>query len=627
MKSSNLLSADVALPSKVAVTANSSKSASVTNNTVTEPSSVDKSTDKGTQADRFSSEYEAAVKGDKELSAEMMKKLSDDDLVSKNQKVDLKNQLDETNALDAKGSKELSLNTESVAVSSDNSVADAPVINGTDQKVAVDAESKQQVMDDGEAFLNQLSISNKQLAMPSEQDGKLLPPQQRKEDGKQAITLKSDSQKNDALGEEELPAAVMLIENANLQQNNSPNITKDQMTETQVSSGLSDDELTKVFASSNINTNGHKNDGLILSSQDNLEKPGMADSANTDEGKIDNVKIAAPIVAASSDIAESESVNVSSPDNGQLALAGALAISNNEQTVSAAKSGSSPAQADITSSIPWSTSSLASTATVSTGAIASPLVVSPTDTVASHSVMGVGMAGTAAAITSADNNDGSQTKEVNSAVANAGLATGMDSALNSTTSNTDNKTNDFSQQLSSLSGQQSGLNIQAKSEALAQAQSPLQLSKEQAGDQVSERINIMLSKNLKHVDIRLDPPELGKLQIRLSLNQDQASVQFTVGNQQTRDLVEHAMPRLREMLHQQGLQLAQSSVQQDASRQAFSGQSGQQNQNGSGAQQSGNNSGNGSQAGGDSHDDSFMSGGEAVDMYVKPADDRVDYYA
>lgn len=578
MKSSNVLSADLASPSKVAAAASSSKSASVTNNTVTESSSVDKSTEKSTQADRFSSEYEAAVKGDKKPLIKMMKKSSNDENITNNQTVGIEAQPNETHALEVKGSKEISLDSENTAAS--------------------DVESKQQVMTDGEAFLNQLSVSNKQLATASEQDGKLLPPQQRLEEGEQGVTSQLNCPKSDSHVEGELPASVTLTQNATLQQKNNPSTTKEQMVETQDSSGLSDDELAKVFASSSANIDSQKNDTPVLSSENGLDK---------------------------SDVA-----SVPSPDNGQLAMAGVLAMPSNEQAKSTVKNTSPSVEANVTSAIPWSTSP--SVASASSGAAAA-LVASPTEavasTLASHSAMGAGMgiAGAAAAITDTDNTDGTQSKEINSASANSGLATGIDSALTNTTANTDNKTNDFSQQLSSLSGQQSGLNTQVKSEALAQAQSPLQLSKEQAGDQVSERINMMLSKNLKHVDIRLDPPELGKLQIRLSLNQDQASVQFTVGNQQTRDLVEHSMPRLREMLHQQGLQLAQNSVYQDASRQAFSGQSGQQNQNGSGAQQSGNHSGNGAQAGADNHDDNFMSGGETVDMYVKPADDSVDYYA
>ncbi len=631
MKSSNLLSADLAPPLKNAAAASSSKGASVTNNTVTESTSADKSTDKSIQTDRFSSEYEAAVKGDKTPSAEMMKKSSNDDLVEKNQAVDLKSQPGGAHVLEVKGNKEVSLDGENTAASDVVSVTDASAINGTEQKIPVDTESKQQVMAEGEEFLNQLSVSNKQLAAPTEQDGKLLPPQQRIEEGEPAGISKHESQKNDSRVGEELSDSVTLTQNATIQQKNSPSITKEQRMETQESSGLSDDELAKVFASSSVNIDGQKNDNSVLSSQNMLDKPDVADDANIGEGKNDNAKISSSVVATSGAVTETEDMGVdaSSPDSGQLAMAGALVMPSNEQAVSAVKKASPSVQEDITLSIPWSTSASipSSAATVSAGAAVSPLVASPTEAVASHSMMGIGMAGAAALITNSDNTDGTQTKEINSAVDNAGLVTGMDSALNNTTPNTDNKASDFSQQLSSLSGQQSGLNMQAKSEALAQAQSPLQLSKEQAGDQVSERINMMMSKNLKHVDIRLDPPELGKLQIRLSLNQDQASVQFTVGNQQTRDLVEHSMPRLREMLHQQGLQLAQSSVQQDTSRQAFSGQSGQQNQNDSGAQQSGNHSGNGSHAGGNNHDDNVMSGGETVDMYVKPADDRVDYYA
>ena len=88
-----------------------------------------------------------------------------------------------------------------------------------------------------------------------------------------------------------------------------------------------------------------------------------------------------------------------------------------------------------------------------------------------------------------------------------------------------------------------------------------------AGEQVAERIQMMLSKNLKNIDIRLDPPELGRMQIRMNMNGDNATVHFTVANQQARDIVEQAMPRLREMLAQQGMQLGESSVQQQASGQ------------------------------------------------------------
>ncbi|MDD1783265.1 flagellar hook-length control protein FliK [Enterovibrio sp. ZSDZ35] len=159
-------------------------------------------------------------------------------------------------------------------------------------------------------------------------------------------------------------------------------------------------------------------------------------------------------------------------------------------------------------------------------------------------------------------------------------------------------------------------------------QTPLQLSQNQTDDAATalqERVNMMMSKNLKHVDIRLDPPELGRMQIKLSMNQDQASVQFTVANQAARDMVEQTLPRLREMMQQQGLQLAQSSVQQQdaGGRQAFAGQQSQQgdNQSGQGGQDGTSRFGRGD---GDHEIESSTINRE---LYVNTSKDRVDYYA
>ncbi|TON57713.1 flagellar hook-length control protein FliK, partial [Vibrio parahaemolyticus] len=49
------------------------------------------------------------------------------------------------------------------------------------------------------------------------------------------------------------------------------------------------------------------------------------------------------------------------------------------------------------------------------------------------------------------------------------------------------------------------------------------------------------------------------------------NVHFTVTNPQARDIIEQTLPRLREMLAQQGMQLADSSVQQQSSGQQQSG--------------------------------------------------------
>ncbi|MEI8671465.1 flagellar hook-length control protein FliK [Vibrio sp. SA48] len=128
----------------------------------------------------------------------------------------------------------------------------------------------------------------------------------------------------------------------------------------------------------------------------------------------------------------------------------------------------------------------------------------------------------------------------------------------------EHKDSSLAHQISTAAGQQGITSAQHRAENLQQAapQPPLHLNKEMASDQMAERVQMMMSKNLKHVDIRLDPPELGRLQIRMNMNGDGATVHFTVANHQARDAIEQSMPRLREMLAQQGVQLGDTSVQQ-----------------------------------------------------------------
>ncbi|MCS0380160.1 flagellar hook-length control protein FliK [Vibrio diabolicus] len=157
--------------------------------------------------------------------------------------------------------------------------------------------------------------------------------------------------------------------------------------------------------------------------------------------------------------------------------------------------------------------------------------------------------------------------EVNQKVVNAALAAG---ALKATADKQDKPEllHGLAGQIQAMAGQQ-GTNVQqqARIDAAQQAQLPLQLTKELANEQVAEKVQMMMSKNLKNLDIRLDPPELGRMQIRMTMNNDVANVHFTVNNPQARDIIEQTLPRLREMLAQQGMQLADSSVQQQNSGQ------------------------------------------------------------
>lgn len=172
-------------------------------------------------------------------------------------------------------------------------------------------------------------------------------------------------------------------------------------------------------------------------------------------------------------------------------------------------------------------------------------------------------------------------------------------------------------QLAGAAGQQqTGAATQSlRAEAAQGTNTPLHLTRDAAGDQVAEKVHMMMSKNLKNIDIRLDPPELGRMQIRLHMNGDGAGVHFTVANHQARDMIEQSMPRLREMLSQQGVQLGDTSVQQQSSgqQQGYAAQGGD-----------GSNVGSGPLG---AADDENLEAGVNLDVNVSSARDGISYYA
>lgn len=81
-------------------------------------------------------------------------------------------------------------------------------------------------------------------------------------------------------------------------------------------------------------------------------------------------------------------------------------------------------------------------------------------------------------------------------------------------------------------------------------------------DELGARMQVMLRDGVRKAHIQLQPAELGRLQVTISTEGDQARVAFLADAGATRDAIEQSLPRLREMLEQNGLQLAQSDVGQ-----------------------------------------------------------------
>ncbi|MGS0673875.1 flagellar hook-length control protein FliK [Shewanella sp. 125m-1] len=134
---------------------------------------------------------------------------------------------------------------------------------------------------------------------------------------------------------------------------------------------------------------------------------------------------------------------------------------------------------------------------------------------------------------------------------------------------------DAAQDLKALKGLQ-GQSLQQQAGSQRQEIPQLQLSLKQGAEQtppmqqmiqrfspmMNQQLITMVSNGVQHAEIRLDPPELGHMMVRIQVQGDTTQVQFQVSQHQTRDLVEQAMPRLREMLAEQGMQLTDGQVSQ-----------------------------------------------------------------
>ncbi len=98
------------------------------------------------------------------------------------------------------------------------------------------------------------------------------------------------------------------------------------------------------------------------------------------------------------------------------------------------------------------------------------------------------------------------------------------------------------------------------------------LSHPEWNNELGERIVWMNKSGISSAEIRMNPQNMGPISVRIDMNQDQATIAFTAQNSVVRDALEASIPKLREMLNSQQMNLADVSVSQqsasnDSSRQ------------------------------------------------------------
>ena len=107
--------------------------------------------------------------------------------------------------------------------------------------------------------------------------------------------------------------------------------------------------------------------------------------------------------------------------------------------------------------------------------------------------------------------------------------------------------------------------------AAVQANTPIPLDNG-FDDGFSSRIAWLADQKIGHAEIRITPDHLGAIDVRLQLDGNRVNAEFHSAQPDVRHALESSLPRLKEMLGQQGLQLGQADVGQRQAQQQSNGQ-------------------------------------------------------
>ncbi|HIC7357366.1 TPA: flagellar hook-length control protein FliK [Legionella pneumophila] len=89
---------------------------------------------------------------------------------------------------------------------------------------------------------------------------------------------------------------------------------------------------------------------------------------------------------------------------------------------------------------------------------------------------------------------------------------------------------------------------------------PIHVNHSQWSDQLSEHIVWLGHQDVKSALIKIHPEELGPLEINVKVVKDNASVNISTHSVYVKEIVDQALPRLREMMAQQGINLSEVHI-------------------------------------------------------------------
>lgn len=186
----------------------------------------------------------------------------------------------------------------------------------------------------------------------------------------------------------------------------------------------------------------------------------------------------------------------------------------------------------------------------------------------------------------------------------------------------DTRVDNFAERLAALS--QAAQPARATSAPAPLLSQPLAMHQSGWSEGIVERVMYLSSQSLKSAEIKLEPAELGRLDIRVNMAPDQQTqVTFMSAHMGVREALESQMSRLRDSFTQQGLGQVDVNVADQSQQQAQQ----QAQEQASRAQRGGRGSG---VSGGDSNDEAAIA--DAAAPVSQPAarvigTSEIDYYA
>jgi flagellar hook-length control protein FliK len=137
------------------------------------------------------------------------------------------------------------------------------------------------------------------------------------------------------------------------------------------------------------------------------------------------------------------------------------------------------------------------------------------------------------------------------------------------------------------------------------------------GEDLGNRIQWMIGKHQQTAQIRLNPTHLGPMEVRVTVKDDQAHVVLIAQNGVVREALDAALPKLREMLAEQGLKLDDADVSERESSEQQNGRMRDKAEQMAGASKGGE------QSSSDESDELLTDQGARVLV----SDSQVDYFA